>query len=107
MDLISAVVFSAPAAFGFSFGGGNHPSDGGKLFLVYSLYTLGAAFGVHWIGSMENDSLSFWGVLASSAIGGGAGFLTYAITNQSHEFYFPILAGPIVGSLIYSLFISD
>ena len=102
---LSAVVFSAPAAFGFSYGGGNHPSDGGKLFLTYSLYTLGAAVGVYWIGSKENDSLSFWETFASSVIGGGVGVLTYY--QIKNRFYFPILAGPIVGSLIYSLFISD
>ena len=102
---LSAIVFSAPAAFGFSYGGGNHPSDGGKLFLTYSLYTLGAAVGVYWIGSKENKSLSFWGTFASSAIGGGVGALTYY--QIKNRFYFPILAGPIVGALIYSLFIAD
>lgn len=102
---LSAVVFSAPAAIGFTFGGGNHPSDGGKLFLVYSLYTLGAAVGVHWIGSKENDSLSFWSTFVSSVIGGGVGVLAYS--QIKNRFFFPILAGPMVGALIYSLFISD
>jgi hypothetical protein len=102
---LSGVLFSLPFASDFEFQRGNNPPYQTHAWLIYSAYILGTAVGVDWIGSLENESLSFWWVLASSVIGGGLGFASYSIIKD--KFYFPILAGPLIGPLIYSLFISD
>ena len=80
--------------------------------LAISSYLCGAAVGVHWIASIENHNLSFWGTAGYSAIGGGVGTIIVSILAANYTTVptigvIIVALTPIIGSMIYASLISD
>ena len=80
--------------------------------IAVSSCLFGSAVGVHWVAKAENSNLAFWKTVGYSAIGGSGGVLI--LTLLTTQYVTVPAAGivvvalcPIIGSMIYSSFISD
>jgi len=84
----------------------------GLLFLIYSSYVFGAAVGVDWISSIENQNNSLLETFGYSAIGSGASILLLGIlSTQYHQIptsgVLTALLCPVLSSVLYTTLISD
>lgn len=80
--------------------------------LAISSYLFGAAVGVHWIASIENHNLSFWGTAGYSVLGGSVGAIIVSIlatnyTTIPNVGVIIVALTPIIGSMAYASFIAE
>ncbi len=111
-----ALVFTIPSIYITFLASYNHKTDkvvdAGLLLLMYSSYVFGAAVGVDWIASMENENNSLLETFGYSAIGSDASLLLLGIlSTQYHQIptsgILMALLCPVLSSVLYTTLISD
>jgi hypothetical protein len=124
LNIAGQVVVGSALAFAFTIPSltgtiaavyGHTPNEAvqyGLLFLIYSSYVFGAAVGVDWIASIDNQNNSLLETFGYSAIGSGASILLLGIlSTQYHQIptsgVLTALLCPILSSVLYTTLISD
>jgi hypothetical protein len=69
---------------------------------IYAAYSFGAGLGVYLIAKGGNDSLSFWGTIGSSIIGGGLSLALPFLFKEYDSILITLFSFPVICAVIYA-----